>query len=136
MLHLIATSKKETPREKIIEAVSCLEGAFSLVILTDDAMYAIRDPNGPFSSQLGPSLRCVHSIYSCLAHVLVITVSNPRVGLRPLVLARIGGEDRLGGAGYLLSSETCAFDLVRFNHNVTLLQHAFYWWKMCADMIH
>ena len=46
ILHLIAQSKKNKQIEQIIDAVEQLEGAFSLVILTDDALIAIRDSNG------------------------------------------------------------------------------------------
>lgn len=43
---LIAKSKKETVRERIIEAVNRIEGAFSLVINTNKSLVGIRDPQG------------------------------------------------------------------------------------------
>lgn len=43
-LHLIARSKKETMIEKILEAARQIRGAYSIVLLTDDKLYAIRDP--------------------------------------------------------------------------------------------
>ena len=46
ILHLIAQSTRRKQIDKIIDAVSQLEGAFSLVILTDDSLIALRDPNG------------------------------------------------------------------------------------------
>lgn len=46
VLHLIAQSTRRKQIDKILDAVSQLEGAFSLVILTDTALIAIRDPNG------------------------------------------------------------------------------------------
>lgn len=46
ILHLIALSQKSTITDKIIDAVSQIEGAFSLVILYKDELVAIRDPNG------------------------------------------------------------------------------------------
>ena len=46
VLHLIAQSTRRKPIDKIVDAVSQLEGAFSLVILTDDSLIALRDPNG------------------------------------------------------------------------------------------
>ncbi len=46
IIHLIALSQKATLQEKIIDAVSQIEGAFSLVIITKDGIIALRDPNG------------------------------------------------------------------------------------------
>ncbi len=46
ILHLIARSKLENQIEQIKEAVEQLEGAFCLVILTDDKLVAVRDKNG------------------------------------------------------------------------------------------
>ncbi len=46
ILHLIAQSTRRKQIDKIVDAVSQLEGAFSLVILTDNELIAVRDPNG------------------------------------------------------------------------------------------
>jgi amidophosphoribosyltransferase len=46
ILHLIALSKKNTLTDKIIDATSQIEGAFSLVILHQEGIFAIRDPYG------------------------------------------------------------------------------------------
>ncbi len=46
ILHLIARSRKPTQIEQIIDALNEVEGAFSIVILTDDALVAARDPYG------------------------------------------------------------------------------------------
>ena len=59
IIHLIALSQKSSIPDKIIDAVSQIEGAFSLVILYDGELIAIRDPNGvkPLSlGKLGDSL--------------------------------------------------------------------------------
>ncbi len=45
-LHLIARSKAPTELERIREALRTARGAYSLVILTDTALYAARDPHG------------------------------------------------------------------------------------------
>lgn len=45
-LHLIARSKKSSQIEQIQEALQTAKGAYSLVILTDNALYAARDPHG------------------------------------------------------------------------------------------
>ena len=46
LLHLYARSKASTPEKALIEAVSQAQGAFSLVLLTKDHLYAVRDPHG------------------------------------------------------------------------------------------
>jgi len=46
ILHLIAQSRRRKSIHKIIDALSQIEGAFSLVILTDNSLIAVRDPNG------------------------------------------------------------------------------------------
>ncbi len=46
IVHLIALSQKATVIEKIIDAVAQIEGAFSLVIIHEDEIIAIRDPHG------------------------------------------------------------------------------------------
>lgn len=59
IIHLIALSQKSSLVEKIIDAVSQIEGAFSLVIIHKDGIFAIRDPNGvrPLSiGRLGDSV--------------------------------------------------------------------------------
>ena len=46
ILHLIATSRRKKQLDQIIDALSQLEGGFALVLLTDDRLIAVRDPNG------------------------------------------------------------------------------------------
>ncbi|MBT8378608.1 MAG: amidophosphoribosyltransferase [Ignavibacteria bacterium] len=46
ILHLIARSRLEDQVEQIKEAIDKIEGAFSLVLLTDDKLIASRDANG------------------------------------------------------------------------------------------
>ncbi len=46
ILHLIATSRRKKQLDQIIDALMQLEGGFALVLLTDDRLFAVRDPNG------------------------------------------------------------------------------------------
>ena len=46
ILHLIAQSRRHKQIDQINDALNQLEGAFSLVILTDESLIAVRDPNG------------------------------------------------------------------------------------------
>ncbi len=44
--HLIALSPYENLKEAFIDALSTVKGAYSLVLLIKDELYAVRDPNG------------------------------------------------------------------------------------------
>ena len=46
LVHLIARSKKQTTVDRIVDALSQVEGAYSMVFLTNDVLVAARDPNG------------------------------------------------------------------------------------------
>jgi amidophosphoribosyltransferase len=45
-LHLMAVSSAADPEEALVEAVQKVSGAFSMVVLTRDAVFALRDPYG------------------------------------------------------------------------------------------
>jgi amidophosphoribosyltransferase len=70
-MHLIARSRRRNLDAMILEALSHVKGAYSILFLTGDALYGARDHRG----------------------------------VRPLILGRLNGS-------WLLSSETCAFDLI------------------------
>ena len=46
ILHLYARSKKRTVEDAVVESVAQIQGAFSLVMMTKDALIAVRDPHG------------------------------------------------------------------------------------------
>ena len=71
IVHLVARSRHEGIDAQIDDALSQLEGAFSLVIAVNETIYAVRDSRG----------------------------------FRPLQLGR-------KGRGWVVASETCAFDIV------------------------
>ncbi|MEJ2588332.1 MAG: amidophosphoribosyltransferase [Deltaproteobacteria bacterium] len=71
VLHLAARSFKSGLEQAIIDAMTRLKGAYSMVVMTEDSIVAAKDPNG----------------------------------FRPLALGKLN-------SGYVVASETCAFDLV------------------------
>lgn len=72
IVHLIAISLYSTVVDRLIDTIKQIQGAYSLVVLTSNALMGVRDP----------------------------------LGVRPLVLGR------LPTGGWVLASETCAFDIV------------------------
>ncbi len=70
-VHLIAKPTYRTAEEAVVESVKKVQGAFSLVILNERQLFAVRDPHG----------------------------------FRPLCFGKLGN-------GYVIASETCAFDLI------------------------
>lgn len=46
ILHLISHSRKKKQMDQILDALNQIEGAYCLVILTDESLIAVRDPNG------------------------------------------------------------------------------------------
>lgn len=71
VLHLAARSFRSGLEQSIIDAMTRLKGAYSMVVMTEDSIVAAKDPNG----------------------------------FRPLALGKLD-------SGYVIASETCAFDLV------------------------
>ncbi len=71
IMHLLARSHRSTIEKMILDSLSQVQGAYSMLFLTPAALYGVRDPRG----------------------------------VRPLILGKLGDS-------WLLSSETCAFDLV------------------------
>ena len=59
ILHLIATSRKKEQVEQIKDALTQLEGAFSLVILIDGKLIAARDKNGFRPLCIGKKEDCI-----------------------------------------------------------------------------
>jgi len=71
ILHLLAQPNPEEPESTLVKAMRRIEGAYSLVIMTEQELIGARDPHG----------------------------------FRPLAIGKLGNS-------WVLSSETCAFDLI------------------------
>jgi amidophosphoribosyltransferase len=46
IVHLIAQSRMATMHERIVDALSHVQGSYSLLIITEEELIAVRDPNG------------------------------------------------------------------------------------------
>lgn len=75
VLHLTAKYLKQGLETAMIKTMDRIQGAYSMVMMTEDSIVAARDPNG----------------------------------FRPLCLGKLGD-------GYVVASETCAFDLVEADY--------------------
>jgi amidophosphoribosyltransferase len=71
VLHIAAKCLQQGLDQALIETMAKVKGAYAMVIMTEDTLIAVKDPNG----------------------------------FRPLCLGRLG-------TGYVVASESCAFDLV------------------------
>ncbi|MBI3934770.1 MAG: amidophosphoribosyltransferase [Acidobacteria bacterium] len=85
LLHLIACSGKRDFEDALADSLLQIEGAYSMVLLTGDRLYAVRDPRG----------------FRPLAIGMMIQNQNLPLGLD------LGREET-----YVFASETCAFDLI------------------------
>jgi len=82
VVHLIAQSKEQTLPEAIADALRRIEGAFSLVLMTRDRVFAVRDPRGFRPLAMG------------------------RISV-PATEQEAGRKDAI-----VFASESCAFDLI------------------------
>jgi amidophosphoribosyltransferase len=85
LLHLIARSSKKDFEEALSESLLQIEGAYSLVLLHEDCLYAVRDPRGFRPLSIGMMSR------------------SETLSLGP----ELAPEE-----SYVFASETCAFDLI------------------------
>jgi amidophosphoribosyltransferase len=46
IIHLVATSEKSSPLDRLVDALKQVEGAYSLLVLTEEGLIACRDPLG------------------------------------------------------------------------------------------
>ncbi len=73
----------------------------------------VRTPGRTLESVLRRALPRVHGAY-CLLFLTresLVAARDP-LGIRPLCLGRYGDAEAAGGAGYIVTSETCALDVV------------------------
>ena len=105
-LHLVAQSTSSGAVPRIIDALHEAEGAFSLVMLTDDALIAVRDPNGFRPLALGflpPSPGREHPAYvvaseTCAFDIVGATYLRDIEPGEVLVIDRAGIERVAAGA--------------------------------------
>ena len=53
IIHLVATSRYPTLRDRLVDALRLVEGAYALIVMTPEGMIAVRDPMGIRPLQMG-----------------------------------------------------------------------------------
>lgn len=111
IIHLIAKSKKPTVREALIEALKRVEGAYSLVVMTENEILAARDP-----SAFRPL--CIGTIGSsyCVASESCALDQIDAQYIRPVEPNELVVIDKEGLHSYNLEQESnismCVFELI------------------------
>lgn len=114
VVHLIARSRKETPDEQVIDALSQLTGAFSMLIMIGETVYATRDSWGFRPLVLGRK-EGGHVVASETCALDLIGAEFVR-DIEPGEIVRIeGGElTSLPGLGRADRVAPCIFEFVYF----------------------
>jgi amidophosphoribosyltransferase len=114
IVHLIARSRHEGVESQIDDALTHLEGAFSLVLTIGDTMYAVRDPFGFRPLVLG-RLDGGHVVASETCALDILGASYVR-DLQPgeVVKLRGGQVEKLRSLPAAERQQPCIFELVYF----------------------
>ncbi len=114
IVHLIARSRHHTVEAQIDDALTHLEGAFSVVIQVDDTMYAARDPRGFRPLVLGRKGEG-HVVVSETCALDIMGAEYVR-DIEPGEVLRIKGSqvDRMRSLPAAPAHSPCIFELVYF----------------------
>ncbi|CAN1235714.1 Amidophosphoribosyltransferase 2, chloroplastic [Linum perenne] len=104
VLHLIAISKARPFLSRMVDACEKLEGAYSMVFITEDKLVAVRDPHGYIPLVMGRE-NCngaiVFASETCALDLIDVGWSRAAVGWR----WRSGAWVEAGGASWLESKK-------------------------------
>jgi amidophosphoribosyltransferase len=114
LVHLIAKSREPTVDEQVQEALSHLEGAFSMVLAVNDTLYAARDPRGFRPLVIGRK-GDGHVVVSETCALDILGADFVR-DVEPGEVLRIRGDrvDRLAPLAKAPHPSPCVFELVYF----------------------
>jgi amidophosphoribosyltransferase len=117
LVHLVARSKEIAIEDRIMDALSRVEGAYSLLFLTEDSLVAVRDPMGirPLCLGLLPGTRDAHVVASEPCAFDLIGAGFVRdVEPGELVVIDAAGMRSLRLPGARPERRTCIFEYVYF----------------------
>lgn len=114
LVHLIAKSREDTVDGQVRDALSYLEGAFSMALMVDDTVYAARDPRGFRPLVLGRKGQG-HVVVSETCALDILGASYVR-DLEPGEVVRIRGKEvvQLPSLPAAPRPAPCIFELVYF----------------------
>ncbi len=114
VVHLVARSRHDTVESQIDDALSHLEGAFSLVVTVGDTLFAVRDPRGFRPLVLG-TVRGGHVVASETCALDIMGAQFLR-DIEPGEVIRIrnGRVDRMRSLHAGEAQAPCIFELVYF----------------------
>jgi amidophosphoribosyltransferase len=111
--HLVARSRKPTMAEKILEALQQISGAYSLVMMTRDRIFAARDPHGVRPLCLGQKDGAYFVVSETCA--LDLIRAQELRDVQPGELVEISGQ---GMKSYAISApssrHSCIFEFIYF----------------------
>jgi amidophosphoribosyltransferase len=113
IVHRLARAHGATPADRIREALTGLEGSFSLLILLDDVLYAVRDPRGWRPLALGRLGEAWVAASETCALDIVGAQYVRDVAPGEIVRLAPGTADTLGSLG-TLPPKRCVFEFVYF----------------------
>lgn len=114
LVHLIAKSREDTIDAQVLDALSHLEGAFSMVLAVDDTLYAARDPRGFRPLVLGRKDRGLVVVSETCALDILEAEYVRDIAPREVLRIRDGECERLPSLGADLEQAPCIFELVYF----------------------
>ncbi|MCX7572080.1 amidophosphoribosyltransferase [Tumebacillus sp. DT12] len=113
MAHLIARAGNQEMEANIREALSIVKGAYAFVILTDDKMFAMRDPNGLRPMVLGKigDAYCVASESCAFDTIGAELIRDVEPGEMLIISAEGVESTRFSSAG---KQSLCTFEYIYF----------------------
>jgi len=114
ILHLLARSREQVLEDRLIDALSRVKGAFSIVMLTDECLIAARDPNGfrPLSiGRLGSSY--VVASETCALDLIGATFERD-IEPGEVVVIRRGRLRSLRPFSRAVNEKFCIFEYIYF----------------------
>jgi amidophosphoribosyltransferase len=127
ILHLVARSRESALEDRLIDALSRVKGAFSILMLTDECLVAARDPNGfrPLSlGRLGTSY--VVASETCALDLIGATFERD-IEPGEVVVIRRGRLRSLRPFGRDVKETFCVFESIYFARpDSNLMRHNVY----------
>ncbi|MCB1175706.1 MAG: amidophosphoribosyltransferase, partial [Leptospiraceae bacterium] len=116
IVHLMSRSGKEDFLEALCAALLQIKGAYSLLVLTRDAIYAVRDPNGFRPLVMGRRSPCGATVFASETCAFDITDTDYVRDVEPGELVRVNDNGISSFHPYPKTKESlCIFENIYFS---------------------